>query len=141
MTPEELIKKLEEKRGPLKGLYRLLSKKPSLLERLAALGEQLRFNSSLPKQTLKTIILETAKLHGCYSVYKNHIYPDYCPDPKICALFEEPQPRTNPGYSESDWIEINMTEQFYHMLINSIYAFGIEQPSPRERFVETCQTE
>lgn len=141
MTPEEILQKLEKKRGPLKGLYRFLSKKPPLLERFAALGEELRFNSSLPKQTLKTLILETAKKLYCFSVYKNHLYPEYTPDPTILSFLDQPHPRTNPGYTESDWIEINLTEQFYHMLIRSIYAFGIEQPSPRELFEETCQKE
>lgn len=127
---QTLQEKLEEKRGPLKGLYLYLLKTPNLIEKFANLGEELRFNSSLPKHILKTVILETAKRHGCLSVWKTHIYPGY-----------KPAWINRAAFSETHRIEIVMTEKFYEMLIGATFAFDIEQPSPRELFVETYQTD
>ncbi|MCH9614149.1 MAG: hypothetical protein SP1CHLAM54_11610 [Chlamydiia bacterium] len=127
---QTLQEKLEEKRGPLKGLYRYLLRTPNLIEKFASLGEELRFNSTLPKHILKTVILETAKKHGCLSVWKTHIYPGY-----------KPVWIDKDAFSEEAWIEIVMTEKFYEMLIELTFSFDIEQPSPHELFVETCQKE
>lgn len=158
LQDEKFFSKLEKKRGPLKGLYRYLLNHPPLLRKVASLGGQLRFQSSLPPFPLKYLILSTAKKLFCRRVWQTHSreaqkigmpsflweslfqssLPSQSPYQELelwitCAYQRQPISQKvssllKSTYGEKGWIELGLTFGFYQMLITTSYSLGIDHP-------------
>lgn len=69
---QELVDQLTRKRGKLQGVYRTLLLHPELAERVALLGDFVRFEGVLTSRQKEVLILATARELGARFVWQQH---------------------------------------------------------------------
>lgn len=148
-----VFKQMEEKRGPIKGLYRYLFHHPHLANKVASLGEEIRFHGFLPDQIRIFTTLRIAMKFDAQFIWNTHSpFLDLdllkhleekrrftqSPYKEICSLithfFEQkkiPDERFFiQRYKIEGYLELVMICAFYQMMIYSSFALNIQQQKP-----------
>ncbi len=111
MEKQHLQKQLEEKRGPLKRLYLKMLVHPKLLQRVAHLGEYLRFEGELCPFIKKWVILSTAKALDSEKTWQVHAKDPLLSPQDMQAIQEQIPPTKEPYLSIQPLLHAFMTNQ------------------------------
>ncbi len=86
---KSILQKLEEKRGPITGLYFLMQKHPDLLQKFSDLGGYLRFEGILPKKVKNWVTLVVAQKHAYKRVFETHLKKSPLSKELLLSLIEK----------------------------------------------------